>query len=61
LNGVPSATNQIFDVTVGLGFAFVPNMLTISAGDTVRWTWVSDAHSVTSGRQRNRRSAILFP
>ena len=25
LNGMPSATSQIFDVTVGQGFQFVPN------------------------------------
>jgi hypothetical protein len=28
-NGAPSATSQIFDVTVGQGFQFVPNMLNI--------------------------------
>jgi len=49
LNGMPSATSQIFDVTVGQGFAFVPNETSINAGDTVRWTWVSNGHSVTGG------------
>jgi plastocyanin len=48
-NGVPSATSQIVDVTVGQGFVFVPDELNISAGDTVRWTWASSGHSVTSG------------
>ncbi len=39
LNGVPSATSQIFDVAVGQGGdVFVPDTLNISVGDTVRWT-----------------------
>jgi plastocyanin len=44
--------SQIFDVTVGPAnnpFQFVPNTVNISVGDTVRWTWGSDEHSVTSG------------
>ena len=49
VEGVPSATSVIHDVTVGQGFQFVPSSLTIVAGDTVRWTWVSSGHSVTSG------------
>lgn len=48
-HSVPSPNSQIFDVTVGQGFAFVPNMLNIFAGDTVRWTWASSGNSVTSG------------
>ena len=48
-NAQPSATGQIFDVTVGPGLAFDPNMVSISAGDTVRWTWAGPGHSVTSG------------
>jgi len=48
-NGVPFTTSQVFDVTVGQDFAFVPNEIAINAGDTVRWTWVSSGHSVTSG------------
>ena len=51
VSGVPSATSQIFDVTVGggNGFQFVPDTLNISVGDTVRWTWANSGHSVTSG------------
>jgi plastocyanin len=49
VSGVPSGAGQIFDVAVGPGFAFVPSMLTISEGDTVRWTWAGNGHSVTSG------------
>jgi plastocyanin len=44
--------SQIFDVTVGpVGneFSFVPDTVSIAVGDTVRWTWESDFHSVTSG------------
>jgi plastocyanin len=43
---------QIFDVTVGpvnKEFQFVPDTVNITVGDTVRWTWASDEHSVTSG------------
>src|SRR6266480_3552144 len=50
VNGVPSATSTIFDVAVGEGgFVFVPNTVNISVGDTVRWTWATSGHSVTSG------------
>jgi len=51
VNGVPSATSTIFDVTVGggNGFQFVPDTLNISVGDTVQWTWANSGHSVTSG------------
>ena len=44
--------SEIFDVTVGpVGseFSFVPDTVNITVGDTVRWTWESDFHSVTSG------------
>jgi plastocyanin len=46
------AGSQIFDVAVGPKggkIRFVPDTLNISVGDTVRWTWGSDDHSVTSG------------
>ena len=50
VSGVPSATSQIVDVAVGQGgFVFVPDTVNISVGDTVRWTWASSGHSVTSG------------
>ncbi|PYY19336.1 MAG: hypothetical protein DMG62_24715, partial [Acidobacteria bacterium] len=50
VNGVPSGTGQIFDVEVGAdGFSFTPPTANISVGDTVRWTWFSNGHSVTSG------------
>jgi len=50
-NEPPSATSQIFDVTVGPNgmLVFSPNPVNISVGDTVRWTWGSSGHSVTSG------------
>ncbi len=50
VSGVPSGSGQIFDVAVGQGgFVFVPDTVNISVGDTVRWTWVSNNHSVSSG------------
>ena len=49
VSGVPSGTGQIVDVQVGPGFAFQPDTVNISAGDTVRWTWAGSGHSVTSG------------
>ncbi len=47
----PSAVTQIYDVTVGPTgmLVFSPSTVTISVGDTVRWTWASSGHSVTSG------------
>jgi len=40
----------IHDVQVGASIdQFSPQMVTIHVGDTVRWTWVSDFHTVTSG------------
>jgi plastocyanin len=52
LSGKRYVGSEVFDVTVGpIGneFSFVPNTVNISVGDTVRWTWESDFHSVTSG------------
>ena len=51
-SGKRLAGSQVFDVAVGpVGnkLRFVPDTLNISVGDTVRWTWGSDDHSVTSG------------
>src|SRR6476660_5832679 len=49
VSGVPSATSQIVDVAVGPDFAFHPDTVNISVGDTVRWTWSGSGHSVSSG------------
>jgi plastocyanin len=50
VSGAPSGTGQIVDVAVGLdGFTFTPDNVNISVGDTVRWTWSSSGHSVSSG------------
>jgi plastocyanin len=50
VSGIPSGGGQIVDVAVGKGGdVFVPDTVTISVGDTVRWTWAEDGHSVTSG------------
>jgi plastocyanin len=51
VSGRPSGTGQIVDVTVAPGgtFTFDPSTVNISVGDTVRWTWAGNGHSVTSG------------
>ena|SRR5437867_483738 len=51
VRGVPSATSTTVDVTVAPGgtFTFDPSTVNISVGDTVRWTWDGNGHSVTSG------------
>jgi plastocyanin len=51
-SGKRDVGSEIFDVTVGPlenEFSFAPDTVNISVGDTVRWTWESDFHSVTSG------------
>jgi plastocyanin len=53
LSGKPYVGSEVFDVTVGpVGneLTFKPDTINISVGDTVRWTWESDFHSVTSGK-----------
>jgi len=49
VSGMASPTSTIFDVSVGQGFTFTPGTVDIVVGDTVRWTWASSGHSVTSG------------
>ena len=51
VSGIPSPNGNIVDVAVGPGggFTFDPDTINISVGDTVRWTWGSSGHSVTSG------------
>ena len=45
-----AATATTVDVEVGGGLFFTPDNVTISTGDTVRWTWIDDEpHTVTSG------------
>ena len=51
-SGKPDGGGQIFDVTVGPSgneLTFDPDTVNIGVGDTVRWTWASNSHSVTSG------------
>jgi plastocyanin len=44
------AQSTTVDVQVGVNMlSFSPQQVTIHVGDTVRWTWVSDSHTVTSG------------
>ena len=61
VSGAPSATSTIFDVQVGPGFAFSPDTVNISVGDTVRWTWASSGHSVTSGQPCQADSQFCSP
>ena len=63
LNGAPSAVGTIVDVTVGggNGFQFVPSTVNISVGDTVRWTWATSGHSVTSGQPCQADSQYCSP
>ena len=61
IKGVPSATSQIVDVMVGPGFSFSPDTVNISVGDTVRWTWASGGHSVSSGPQCFADSQFCSP
>src|SRR4030095_14809384 len=52
LSGKRYVRSEDIDVTVvplENEFSFVPDTVNISVGDTVRWTWESDFHSVTSG------------
>jgi plastocyanin len=44
-------SGQTVNVAVGPNgtFSFAPQTVTISAGDTVLWTWMSGPHTVTSG------------
>src|SRR4051812_6861137 len=49
VSGIPSPDGAIVDVTVGPDFAFHPDTVNISVGETVRWTWAGSGHSVSSG------------
>ena len=51
VSGIPSPNGTTVNVTVGPGggFTFDPDVVNISVGDTVQWTWSSSGHSVTSG------------
>lgn len=48
INVVPSSGSTVHDVAQQ-GFTFVPAEITVSPGDTVRWTWSAGFHTVTSG------------
>jgi plastocyanin len=57
----PSATNQTIDVSVGPAPAFTPDSVDIFTGDTVRWTWQSGGHNVTSGASCNADNQFCSP
>src|SRR5262250_1752514 len=49
VSGIASPAGTTVDVAVGQdGDVFTPDTVNISVGDTVRWTWFRDGHSVTS-------------
>jgi plastocyanin len=47
----PVQASQTWDVAVGPNgtLTFSPSTVNIAVGDTVRWTWASSGHTVTSG------------
>ncbi len=49
------STAATISVNVGPGgaFTFSPSTVNIQVGDTVKWTWKSDTHSVTEGNPGN--------
>jgi len=61
VSGVPSATSTTVDVQVGPALAFEPDTVDISVGDTVRWTWAGDGHTVTSGQPCAADSQFCSP
>jgi plastocyanin len=62
-SSLPSATSQIFDVSVGPSgqLVFSPATVNIAVGDTVRWTWAGSGHSVTSGENCSADSEYCSP
>jgi plastocyanin len=45
-----NAAAQTFNISVGSGgLNFNPSSVSINAGDSVKWTWVANGHTVTSG------------
>ena len=63
-SGKRDVGGQIFDVIVGPEeneFTFKPDTVNIRVGDTVRWTWASDFHSVTSGTKCIADGQICSP
>ena len=57
----PSAKTVDVDVGPSGASIFSPNSLTIVTGDTVRWTWKSSFHTVTSGSPCTADSAYCSP
>jgi len=43
------ALAAVWTVSVGPGFSFSPQTVTIMPGDTVRWVWAEGGHTTTSG------------
>ena len=63
-SGKPDVESEIFDVIVGPvenEFTFSPDTINIGVGDTVRWTWESDFHSVTGGTSCTANGQFCSP
>ena len=54
---------KTWDVTVGPNgsLSFSPDPITISAGDTVKWTWANGGHNVVSGVNRVADNKFCSP
>ncbi len=60
--GPASAQAAVVDVQVGPNMTnFSPQTVTIHVGDTVRWTWKSDTHTVTSGANGTADNKFCSP
>ena len=58
-----TAVAETVTVRVGppsAGHSFVPDMVSIQPGDTVRWVWESQGHTVTSGDPNTGASNGMF-
>ena len=60
-SSLPSATSQIFDVSVGPSgqLVFSPATVNIAVGDTVRWTWAGSGHSEPAAKTVRRTPNIV--
>jgi len=56
----PALGQTIHDVNQ-TGFTFTPQVVTITAGDSVRWLWSGGSHTVTSGTPCTADGAFSYP
>ena len=61
-DGIVIAIANTWEVKVGAsGDTFTPNVVNITIGDTVHWTWVGIGHTVTSGSPCTINSNFCSP